>query len=112
MPEPTDTLRRESIELTTRILELDEILARGKREFFAGGKGHSHIERSTLEAERAELKLRRHKVNCALEADKARAKAQSQGAFIAVLCAELEARGMGAVIEVARQKLAKQEVDG
>lgn len=108
MAEPTDTLRRQSADLTARILEIEETLAQSKREFFAGGKGMAMRERTELEAERAELRVTRHKVNASIQAESARAKAQSQGAFIAALCAELEARGLESIIALAKQKLAEQ----
>lgn len=104
----TEELRREASDLTARILEIENSLAQGKQQFFAGGKGHTMQERSNLEAERATLRVRRHQVHGELSSMREQAKAQSQGAFIAALCAELEARGLESIIALAKQKLAEQ----
>lgn len=108
MTEDFDELRRRAADLTARILEIEESLANGKREFFSGGAGHPMRERTELEAERASLRLQRHKLNGQIEQQRAAAKAQSQGALIAALCAELEARGLESIIALAKQKLAGQ----
>lgn len=103
-----DDDRKRVADMTARILEIETQLAAGKRDFFTGGKGHSIAERAALEAERANLRYQRHVLNGKIESEKAANRARSHAAFIAVLCAELESRGLGEVIEVTRAKLNAQ----